>query len=210
MSHAQPQTTIQPLISHVIRCGWYSTHKQFPCTLLGHSSISCLVSSFILPILYVRAYIRTCIHTYVCAMEKNTLIAIGFVSYSCQLQLQTLCRVAGASLPGPFARVMLTRHACKSSWWPSKGQCGESLVVIILMIYTHWDENLNALNYVFRGVMSCPYISRRAYTKDDDRALKRAHTSACYRRGVTHNSHFGLTTRKIMGTTWAHSRPSWR
>ena len=47
--------------------------------------------------------------------------------------------------------------------------------------------------------------SHSKHTKDDERALKRAPTSACYRRGVTQLSHFGLTTRKTMGTTGAHS-----
>ena len=73
--------------------------------------------------------------------------------------------------------------ASKTSWRPSKSQHGESLVMVISVLYTHRGENLNALNYSIQ--VSCPYITRCAHTKDD----KRADTSACYRRGVTHNSH---------------------
>ena len=41
--------------------------------------------------------------------------------------------------------------------------------------------------------------SRRAHTKDDERALKHAHTSACYRRGVTHNSQPEHATYRRVG-----------
>ena len=63
-----------------------------------------------------------------------------------QLQLQTLSlggwRMSGCLTqggPGPYARAMLTQHTRKTSWWPSKGQCGESLVMVS---YTHTGEKI--------------------------------------------------------------------
>ena len=67
LSHAQLQTTIQPLISHVTHCGWHSTHKQFPCTLLGQFFFFMFGKFFHItyPLcmhvhMYVRTYIRMC------------------------------------------------------------------------------------------------------------------------------------------------------
>ena len=42
------------------------------------------------------------------------------------------------------------RNTCKASWWPSKGQCGKLLVMVISRIYTNRGKHTNALNYAIQ------------------------------------------------------------
>ena len=68
-------TTIQALISRVTHCGWYSMHKQLPCTSPGQYPSILTFSKFLhyLSSMYVQ-------------WRKHILIAIGiaFISYSCK------------------------------------------------------------------------------------------------------------------------------
>ena len=113
---AQPQTTIQSLISHVTHCRWYSVHKQFPCIFLGQIS-----PLFWRSVSFFTWHYLFLLRMYVSAIEKHFPIAHTYIGYVQrekhfnhywyhfhQLQLQSLSlggwRMSGLPLSrGPWA-----------------------------------------------------------------------------------------------------------